>query len=517
VKHKVAVAAAIALAAAVYLLRLDDVAGLIKDDAWYLVLAKALATGQGFRLISSAATEILPAVPPGYPALLAPIFLIAPRYPENLLLLKAVSIIAMAIVGIACYVDFTRNRHVPPDAALALSTLIVLTPAFVFLATSTTMSECVFVAAQMSGVLAVERTVRTCDRRSAIVAGMLVALTCLVRTAGFALALAAMVYLVVRKRQQAAAYAMTIAVALLPWQVYAFAHQPTNEERVAHGGTIAYSYSQLVAMTRPASGEAISIGGTVVRAIENARGVVTRDIGAALFPVLYRGASESGEEVVSVGAPATSSMGNAAGTMVVSALLALLVLVGISRAHDWFSLPVLLSAASIGLTSLVGAQTFRYVLPLVPFLILYLWHCARDTPVVRVAVACLLALCLLDHGEYLRAKWSGKADWLADALEIEEVLLWLSAPGEAGGVASTNPGLVYLRTGRKGLYMTEPDVRSARTRASGVRYLAALQPIELPGPALRKGLIGKTSRRGLWVVEIPDRSAVHLTQNASGR
>ena len=40
--------------AAVYLLRLDGVFGLWKDDGWYLTLAKSLATGHGYRLINFA-------------------------------------------------------------------------------------------------------------------------------------------------------------------------------------------------------------------------------------------------------------------------------------------------------------------------------------------------------------------------------------------------------------------------------------------------------------------------------
>ena len=47
-------------------------AGLFTDDALFIVLAKSLAQGDGFRLISST-TPILPAYPPGFPMLLAPL------------------------------------------------------------------------------------------------------------------------------------------------------------------------------------------------------------------------------------------------------------------------------------------------------------------------------------------------------------------------------------------------------------------------------------------------------------
>lgn len=514
--HRVAAVGLMVLVAVTYLLRLDNVAGLVTDDAWYLVLAKALSTGEGFRLISSAATPILPAVPPGYPIILTPVWLVAPSFPENLWLFKAVSLLAITVVGAACFRDFTLNRSVRPDAALLLSTLVVLTPAFVFLATSTTMSECVFVATQMCAVLAVERAVRTGRHASAIGAGILVAATCLVRTTGFALAVAAVLYIGGRRRRQLAAFVATVAMALLPWQIYSITHQPTEDERSEHGGTIAYSYGQLLSMTRPGSGDAIAPWARVVRIAQNMRGVAARDVGAVLVPALYRGPNESGEEVVSVGESATSSMGNTTGTMLVSTAVTLVVLIGVYRSRDWLSLPVLIGAVSLGMIGLVGSQTFRYVLPLAPFLVLYAWRAVCGTPAARVATACLLGLQLLDHGGYLRARWGGTADWLQDAREVEEVLAWLRA-GTAGAVTSTNPGLVFLRTGRLGISLVDADANWNRLHEFGVRYAAALRPVDVPVRLHRQRLLGKTARHQLWAIEIGDRQTVHLTESANGR
>jgi len=102
--RRAGVAAAItALVAVVYALRLDRAAGLYVDDAWYMVLAEALSKGEGFRLISSAATPILPAVPPGFPMILAPVMRMFPDFPGNVTPLKMVSILAMFGVGIAAY------------------------------------------------------------------------------------------------------------------------------------------------------------------------------------------------------------------------------------------------------------------------------------------------------------------------------------------------------------------------------------------------------------------------------
>ncbi|MBL8190262.1 MAG: hypothetical protein JNK38_19755, partial [Acidobacteria bacterium] len=47
----------------IYLLRLDRVVGLFVDDGWYVLLAKSLATGQGYSLINSPSSGILPLYP----------------------------------------------------------------------------------------------------------------------------------------------------------------------------------------------------------------------------------------------------------------------------------------------------------------------------------------------------------------------------------------------------------------------------------------------------------------------
>jgi hypothetical protein len=102
----VATTTAMVLVLAIYLLRLDHVVGLYGDDGWYALLAKALATGQGYTLINLPTSEIKPAFPPGFPFLLSLAWRLAPQFPQNLWLLKAVSIMAMFGVGLVAYYYF---------------------------------------------------------------------------------------------------------------------------------------------------------------------------------------------------------------------------------------------------------------------------------------------------------------------------------------------------------------------------------------------------------------------------
>jgi hypothetical protein len=89
-------AALFGLFAATYVFRLDAVCGLSAGDAWYVLLAQAIATGRGYTLINAPSPGIVPAYPPGFPILLPLVFWIASRLPENVPLLKAVSIASMA-------------------------------------------------------------------------------------------------------------------------------------------------------------------------------------------------------------------------------------------------------------------------------------------------------------------------------------------------------------------------------------------------------------------------------------
>lgn len=94
---------------------MDDVAGLIGDDAWYVVLAKGIAEGSGPYVISSAGTQFLSQVyPPGFPAILSLVLLISPEYPANVPLLKGVSIVAMIGAGLLTYRWAVRYRGSSP-------------------------------------------------------------------------------------------------------------------------------------------------------------------------------------------------------------------------------------------------------------------------------------------------------------------------------------------------------------------------------------------------------------------
>ncbi len=504
-----AIGVAIAVVVAIYVLRLDRVAGLMVDDAWYIVLAQSLARGDGYRLISSATAEILPAVPPGFPALLAPIIAVAPAFPANVVWLKLISLAAVFAMAVVCWVDFTRHRGLPANQATLLTTVTVLTPGLVFLATSTVMSDCVFALAQVITVCVVERIVRReeTDGRAPVVAGLAAGVTILIRTAGVAVVIAGIIYLLISsRRRQAVAFAVVAGAVVLPWSLYARAHEPTDSERMAHGGTIAYSYQQLLTMDRlndPAHG-ASSIGALARRGSRNLAGVVTRDVGAVLVPSFYRGPFESGQEVISIGGPAGGSMGGAPQTMVISMVLTGIVIAGaIFVTRPQLSMPALLLVSTLLMIAPVGGQTFRYAIPLAPYLVWFFWNGLRHPVAARIGMATLLGLLLMDHGAHIQRKLTATTEWLEDARENDELFAWMASNLRGdGAIAATNPGLAYLWTGRRTVASVSPKENWERWQQAGIRYVAASIKIDLPPESLNWTLLYRTRERGLWVIEI---------------
>jgi hypothetical protein len=491
---------------AIYVSRLNALAGSMVDDAWYIVLAKAMANGDGFRLISSAATIIQPLYPPGFPALLSLVFRIDSEFPHNLWLLKSVSIAAMLGVGFVAFVYFERCRRLSRELAALVAISVTITPAFLFLATSTVMSECVFTLCLLATVLVVHKSVDAPDERRshslAIVAAILAAGTVMVRTTAIALLLAAIIWFVKERLWRRAAWFVAVAVlCLLPWTVYSRLNAPTAAERMAHGGAVAYEYTDQLSMRwagAPLFGR-ITAHDLLVRIETNFVDVFARGSGKILAPALFRGPNESGEEVV------TLSMSVTPEAMAISVLLSLIAFAGyVQVTRERLTVTEVLMPLALGIIMLWPFWSFRFVIPLTPFLFFYftrgLQVLSPRAPVI--VLLCLVGLNLYDHAGYIsRAKSGATINWLAQNEDVEAVLDWINRGGlpNDGVLAATNPGLIYLRTGRKAVASDHPGIEGDGLKQRGVRYVAALYPANLPKQKVR---VLYLSPAGLWVVEI---------------
>ena len=70
-----------------------------------------------------------------------------------------------------------------------------------------------------------------------------------------------------------------------------------------------------------------------------------------------------------------------------------------------------------------------------------------------------------------------------------------------GAVATDRPALVYLHTGRKTLAIDRAAANWERWKASGVRYVVAVTPGELPDRSHPYRVLF-SSPTGRWIVEL---------------
>lgn len=491
----------------VYLWRLDSVVGLFVDDAWYALLAQALATGQGYQLVNSPSPGILPVYPPVYPFLVSLAYRLWPSFPNNVLLLKSVSVVAMMVVGWASYKHFKRDREWPHLLSLLSALTVTLTPSLVFLATSSTMSECVFMMFQLLAVVVIESAARAengkTELRSAALGGALAVIAFLTRSIGLAVIVAGLVFLLKERRwRSAAVFVVAVAIFAAPWVIYSRTHQPTEEQRREQGGMIVQDYAQQFWQTR--AGDALSAKVGLDRLPErmwsNAMKIVSNNTAMIFTPTLHRSPKLSGEETLESG---MASHG-------LSYVLSLALLLGFALSvWQRLGMAELTVVFSLAITCLWPWDTFRFLLPLTPFLFAYLLEVLRGVReftrvkleakaapepwrAMAIFVGLFLALFLFDHAAYLAQRSDlSRAEylpWRALFNENKEALDWIRDKTPQDAVfCSMNPALIYLYTGRKSVAGGNPEGNWENWKRINVRYMAYLSVYPIADPGLDEG------------------------------
>jgi hypothetical protein len=479
----------------VYVLRLDRVVGMVIDDAWYVLLAKALAEGRGYWLVNAPLDGILPGYPPGFPALLSLVFRLRPDFPDNLWLLKTVSIVAMLGVTLLSYYYLHRLRQQPRHIAALVSLGVATTPALVFLATSTTMSESVFTLAQLAVVVVGHRAVAALPiggTRLAVFAGVLGGATVLIRSVGVGVVAAVALCLIKeRKWKQLSAFVVTVAICVGPWLMYARAHAPTAQHREIHRGSLVYGYGDQFWMrfAGSASSGRVTIAELPGRVLTNVIDVGGRSFVGIFGPILLRDSGESGEEVLFLGRQVGWTFigfGGLLATIIVSCVLGLIIVWGFVRTvRERWTVAEFLVPLSLVITLLWPFWTFRFVLPLTPFLYLYFVKGLMEPAAARIVLLVVISLNLYDHGGYIarvRSDPANGADWIANFQELDTTLEWMKAHLEPDAVvATTNPAIVHLWTGHKTITLDRVMEPWSVWRTRGARYVACLVSYELPG------------------------------------
>ncbi|MGE5216350.1 MAG: hypothetical protein ACM3SP_05015 [Chloroflexota bacterium] len=199
--------------------------GLFHDDAVYSVVAKALYQGDGYRIIS------LPSAPPQtkypflYSYLLSWLWAVAPNFPQNIVVLKALNCALLAVIFVLS-VDFYRRRFPGAKfAALCFAVLVCANP-IIFTFTDYTVSDLLYVVLALGALTLFDGSAGASASTAKILfLAALSGLACLTRLAAVPLVLAgAVVSFIGRGWRGARCYCGGVALFILPWFLWVYYH-----------------------------------------------------------------------------------------------------------------------------------------------------------------------------------------------------------------------------------------------------------------------------------------------------
>jgi|GEM_PF-566690 hypothetical protein len=194
-----------------------QVCGAYHDDAIYVITAKALAQGLGYRLINLPQAPLQTKYPILYPALLAMVWKLWPNFPDNLLLMKWLSVLGGAATVGLVYLFLRRFNYFPGTVVLAASLICATAPFFLYFA-SQTLSEIPFALLTIPALWVMEAQIRApaWSRHRQFCSGVLLALPFLCRIIGASLVPAGLFFLCYWRRPLRWVI-LGAAVVLVPW------------------------------------------------------------------------------------------------------------------------------------------------------------------------------------------------------------------------------------------------------------------------------------------------------------
>ena len=150
---------ALALAALVFVTgswqMAPGVCGACHDDAIYVSTAKALAAGEGYRLIDVPGSPPQTKYPIGYPALLAVVWTLWPSFPANVILMQVLTLVSSSAAVALGYLYLVRFDYFPRVIAAGAGSLCATAPTFLYYSVQT-MAEMPFALAAIGALWGVE-------------------------------------------------------------------------------------------------------------------------------------------------------------------------------------------------------------------------------------------------------------------------------------------------------------------------------------------------------------------------
>jgi hypothetical protein len=250
--------------------------GVFWDDGVYLITAKSLAAGTGYRFIHLVGAPPAVHFPPAWPALLALVWMALPEFPQNVAALKFVNPVLLAIAAaMAC--AYAIRRFALPPAAAVVTTIVFAAALPVLVLTNVLFSEPLFLVVLFVALAAADRAVEQPGWRASALAGLSAGALALVRSLGIALVPALIAALLLAKRwRDAAVAAIGATVVMLPWQLWVSARTAELAEPLR--GNYGPYLGWVVALYHE---RGVGFAATIVR--QNVRSLY-RSIGIVLFP-----------------------------------------------------------------------------------------------------------------------------------------------------------------------------------------------------------------------------------------
>ena len=205
--------------------------GVYHDDGVYLVTAKALAEGKGYRIISLPQELPQTKYPILFPAVLSVAWKIFPRFPDNALFLKMIPLLSVMLWLWLSY-KLIREETENPNAALWI-VLITAASSWVVFFSTTFMSETLFSCLATGALIGLKRLEGHGGDggagRKLLVASVLVAASFLTRTVGAALVAAGTISLILRRKYfSGVIFLFTCSVLIAPWFWWQAVHSDSS-------------------------------------------------------------------------------------------------------------------------------------------------------------------------------------------------------------------------------------------------------------------------------------------------
>jgi hypothetical protein len=434
--------------------------GSYHDDSIYVSTAKALATGQGYRLINLPGEPAQTKYPPLYPFLLSLIWRIGPDFPANLIPMMLLSTAATLGFLALTWQYLVKSGYAGKWQALLIVALTAFNWRTMILASSI-YSEMVYALLSVAALYFAERDSESSRWRRMLPLGLLVGFAFLTRSAGVALLIALAAYFVFRRRWKGLIPCAIGALFVLGWFGWCYANKSNIE-----GVNAAYYTSYLGHLGEVVRDLQAQRGASILSvlagvAVENLVGIVVS------IPVVCLGLSYDWMPYLGGAAPYVAlSL-----VVIIIALVAAGALRQVSKGSGPLHIYVI-ALLGLHLAWLPGISYDRFLMPIAPFLLLYVTDGARrmaqsaielvrssNVALVRLRASLLAALLIgltgltvYQHVSGIHRSLNSLGKATNRAAEDAEAIAWINSNADPSAVILCyRDPMYFLFTGRRAM------------------------------------------------------------------